>query len=372
MPRFSPERLELARRRRGLTKRALAEAVGITPMTISNYAKLRRSPAPKTVQRFASVLGFPERFFYGSYLDLLDERDTSYRALSKATARQRMQAAGSGDLGILFTDWIDSSLIMPDLDIPQYEIADPELTAASVRAHWRLGEMSIENVVSLLETHGVRVFSLATDTPNLDAFSFWRGETPFVFLNTGKSAERTRMDAAHELGHLVLHKGIRTRDRELEQEAQRFAAAFLMPPASIVSDFPFGHIASLDEYIEVKRLWNVSVTGLIVRMRQLSFINDYRYRTLFTEASIRGFRRDEPNPCEADMSIVFDKLFNPSQEGAKKIGLAASDLQLYPENVYELMYGLTSFLFLALSEQARTTVGRGYGRRPSPERDRPY
>ena len=352
MPRFSPERLEVARRRRGLTKRALAEAVGTTPMTVSNYAKLRRSPKPEIVQRFASVLGFPEQFFYGPYLDLLDEEDTSYRALSKATARQRMQAAGCGDLGILFSDWIDSSLIIPAPDIPEYEIADPEIAAVSVRSYWKLGEMSIANMVSLLETHGVRVFALAIDTPNLDAFSFWHGPTPFVFLNTGKTAERTRMDAAHELGHLVLHKGIRLRNRKLEQDAQRFAATFLMPSASVASDFPFGHFASLDEYIEAKRLWNVSVTSLIVRMRQLGFITEYRYRTLLTEASKRGYRREEPDECPADSSIIFDRLFNPRQEGAKKIGTVAHDLNLYPQHVYELMHRLTSFLLLAFSNTA--------------------
>ena len=350
MPRFSPERLEIARRRRGLTKKALAEAVGVTPVTINNYAQVRRSPAPKTVQRLASILGFPDQFFYGPYLDLLDEKDTSYRALSKATARQRMQAVGSGDLGILFSDWIDTALIMPAPDVPEHEPGDPDLAAVSLRSYWQLGEMSIASMVSLLETHGVRVFAFAIDTPNLDAFSFWHGSTPCVLLNTGKTAERTRMDAAHELGHLVLHKGIQLRSRKLEQEAQRFAATFLMPPASIVSNFPFGHLASLDEYVVAKRLWNVSVTSLIVRMRQLGFITEHRYRTLFTEASKRGYRREEPNECPADTSIVFDRLFNPYQEGAAKVGAVARDLNLYPQHIFELMYRLTTFPLLAFSE----------------------
>ena len=33
----------------------------------------------------------------------------------------------------------------------------------------------------------------------MDAYSFWRRGVPYVFLNTMKSAERSRMDAAHEL-----------------------------------------------------------------------------------------------------------------------------------------------------------------------------
>jgi hypothetical protein len=50
------------------------------------------------------------------------------------------------------------------------------------------------------------VFSLALDAAEVDAFSMWRQSTPYVFLNTKKSAEHGRFDAAHELGHLVLHR----------------------------------------------------------------------------------------------------------------------------------------------------------------------
>ncbi|NTZ43826.1 ImmA/IrrE family metallo-endopeptidase [Altererythrobacter sp. SALINAS58] len=40
----------------------------------------------------------------------------------------------------------------------------------------------------------------------VEAFSFWSGFRPFVFLDSDKtSGARERFDAAHELGHLVLH-----------------------------------------------------------------------------------------------------------------------------------------------------------------------
>ena len=55
-------------------------------------------------------------------------------------------------------------------------------------------------MLHVLEAKGVRVFSLAENTRNVDAFSSWREERPFVFLNMQKTAERSRFDAAHELG----------------------------------------------------------------------------------------------------------------------------------------------------------------------------
>ncbi|MFC8222990.1 hypothetical protein ACFUTY_33075 [Streptomyces sp. NPDC057362] len=48
-----------------------------------------------------------------------------------------------------------------------------EEAAALVRARWGLGNAPIPNAVHRLEAHGVRVFSLSRDRPEVDAFSFW-------------------------------------------------------------------------------------------------------------------------------------------------------------------------------------------------------
>src|SRR5260363_245495 len=84
----------------------------------------------------------------------------------------------------------------------------------------------------------VRVFSLSLDTTDVDAFSLWRQRTPFIFLNTRKSAEHARFDAAHELGHLVLHRHGSPQGREAEKEADTFASAFLMPRATLLTQVP--------------------------------------------------------------------------------------------------------------------------------------
>ena len=345
---FSPERLDIARQRRGLTKRRLAEEAGITPTSLHRYASLRRVPEPEIVDRFASTLDFPKEFFFGQDLDLPPVNGTSYRALSRATARHRMQAEAVGALGILFSGWIHARFNLPLPDIPEYDIDDPEVAAEAVRASWGLGVLSITNMVALLENHGVRVFSLATDTPYLDAFSFWHALTPYVFLNTNTSkttAERLRMDVAHELGHLVLHfkGGAASRDRQAEHDARRFAGAFLIPESSVAANFPLAHLASLDQFRESKRFWNVSVTSLIVRMRELGYLTDYRYRALMVEASMRGYRQNEPDECNPDFSAVLDRLFNPYREDSENARTAAQAMHVHADEVYNLMRGLVPF-----------------------------
>ena len=231
----------MARRRRGRTQRALAESVGLSARSLVRYFKNERDPDSETIQRLASALGFPTQFFYGPTLSEASKEGPSFRALSKMTARQRDQATAIGTLGVYLADWIDDRFNLPEPSIPQYDHVEPEVAAMAVRAQWGLGEVPIRNITHLLEKHGGRIFALSVDTQNVDAFSFWHRETPLIFLNTGTSAERSRMDVAHELGHLVLHgKGGSQRSRSAEQEAQQFGSTFLMPRGSVLGRMKVG------------------------------------------------------------------------------------------------------------------------------------
>lgn len=107
----------------------------------------------------------------------------------------------------------------------------------------------------------------------------------FVFLNTKKSAEHGRFDAAHELGHLVLHRHGSPQGREAEQEANAFASAFLMPRASLLAQAP--HIPTLEHLIKLKKIWSVSVAALTYRLHTVGAISDWHYQTLFVELVTR-------------------------------------------------------------------------------------
>ena len=150
----------------------------------------------------------------------------------------------------------------------------------------------------LLEAKGARIFSLAENTRAVDAYSFWKGNTTFAFLNTLKSAEHGRFDAAHELGHLVLHRhgGAGADDtptgRAVEQEADRFASAFLMPPGSVRALAP--RFARLDHLIQLKKQWTVSVAALVRRLKDLGLLTEWHYRTLCVELSSKGYRTEPP------------------------------------------------------------------------------
>lgn len=234
-PEFNNKRLEFARRRRGITIKSISEAVGITTKSYSNYEKGVRVPPDDTLALLARRLKFPQKFFYLDDPISLDTSCVSFRSLSRMSATVRDKALHAGQIALEFSSWIDKKFELPDPDLPDLRFCTPEAAAESLRNEWGIGERSIKNIVHLLESKGTRAFSLEEETQDLDAYSFWEDEVPFIFLNTRKSVERSRFDAAHELGHLVLHRQGSTRGKGVESEANRFASAFLMPQGSVIA-----------------------------------------------------------------------------------------------------------------------------------------
>src|SRR3546814_9447087 len=115
------------------------------------------------------------------------------------SARERDAALAAGSLAYEVIDWVSERFTLPKADILDLgHERDPASAARMLRQYWSIGEKPVGNMIKLLESKGVHVFSLAEDTKNVDAFSCWRNGKPFVFLNTFKSAERSRFDAAHE------------------------------------------------------------------------------------------------------------------------------------------------------------------------------
>src|SRR5438477_10836433 len=117
------------------------------------------------------------------------------------SAKERHAAITAGNLGMQLSDWVEGEFRLPKTNLPDlsYE-ADPEAAARMLRAFCGLGEKSISNVIALLEVNGIIVFSLSENTAAVNAFSFWRNDRPFIFLNNYKTAENSIYDSAHELG----------------------------------------------------------------------------------------------------------------------------------------------------------------------------
>lgn len=336
---FNAQRLTLARQKHGYTKARLAQLADLAVRSITAYESGTAIPKDDTVDRMASVLGFPASFFCLPDCDTPHLYGVSFRALKGLTASKRDAALASGALAMEVATWIESNFVLPAPDLPAFREYQPETAAAAVRKQWGLGEKPISNCVHLLESKGVRVFSLVEECRELDAYSFWRGDTPFVFLNTMKSSEKSRFDCMHELGHLTMHKfhGV-TRSRETEREADAFASAMLMPSFEIMAHAP--RMPTLRQLIASKKTWNVSAAALAYRMHSLKLISDWHYRTLCIQIAERGYRTQEPESSPRETSQVLKKVFALSRADGVSRSALASALHLNVKDLESLMFGL--------------------------------
>ncbi|MGW3365274.1 ImmA/IrrE family metallo-endopeptidase [Streptosporangium canum] len=196
-------------------------------------------------------------------------------------------------------------------------------------------------MVHLLEANGVRLFSLPPDCLDIDAFSTINSTTSFIFLNTRKTGERGRFDAAHELGHLLLHCEHRIpHGRDSESEANDFASAFLMPRAGIIAQRL--HNASTDRILSAKRKWGVSAMALTYRLHKLGLLSEWRYNQTVKELSRRGYRRGEPDSSMVrESSQLLAKVFEALRHSLKMTsGDIAAKLNIYPEELNDYVFGL--------------------------------
>ncbi|MGW1296634.1 helix-turn-helix domain-containing protein [Streptomyces sp. NPDC002533] len=338
---FTPERLVLARQRRRMTLAALAAKSGVSAQSITAFENSRKQPSEDSLASLADALGYPVRFFSRPAPVELTPDAVSFRAPSKMTALERDSALSSGAIAADLNTWMEERFKLPQPNLPTFPHRSASEAAAQVRAAWGLGESPVPNLVHLLEANGVRVFSLASDCLDADAFSTIKTTTPFVFLNTRKTGQRGRFDAAHELGHLILHCQHRIpRGPATESEADEFASAFLMPKAGILAQQL--HNASVERILSAKRKWGVSAMALTYRLRKLELLSEWRYTQTVKELTRRGYRRGEPDAKEMvrESSQLLAKVLQVLRDQRVSPADVAADLDISPAELNEYVFGL--------------------------------
>ena len=179
--------------------------------------------------------------------------------------------------------------------------------AAAVRMRWNLGERPVYALITLLEEQGVTVVA-GPDEAGFVGLSGWAKNMPVIVLNKTMPPDRTRLTAAHELGHLVM--GSTGDDKRDEDFAFRFAAALLVPAESARHELGnHRRHVELDELGLLKQRWGMSMQAWIRRTSDLGIISNDYYRRLNIRFRKEGWHRTEPFPYRASESpALFQRL----------------------------------------------------------------
>jgi Zn-dependent peptidase ImmA (M78 family)/DNA-binding XRE family transcriptional regulator len=296
---FEPGRLRLARELRGVSQAEVAAKLGATPAAISQFESGATRPSADTVKQLAGQLRVPEAFFA---LPVSDTHEGFFRSLRRTTVSDRRRARAIAHIAHDAAVHPHAAIYFGALKLPtlrvsglSVQIEEIEEYTEIVRRAWRVPRGPAPNLVELLEEHGIVVIRLPLESADVDAFSLPFADRPVIVLGSDKNDRaRSRFDAAHELGHLVIHGDQIWGLPEVEQQAHQFAAAFLLPKEVITRELPTR--VDWPTLFSLKKRWQVSLAALLMRARTLGRMSEATYLTAVKAMSAHGWRRVEPVP----------------------------------------------------------------------------
>lgn len=111
---FNPERVELVRRRLGLTKIGFAQRLGVDRKTIQRFENGDYDLPEVAKVKLLEVSGYPEKFFGRPTPEYPNANAVSFRSLRSLTAGSRDAALAAGSHAYDLNDWIRHRYDLPD------------------------------------------------------------------------------------------------------------------------------------------------------------------------------------------------------------------------------------------------------------------
>ncbi len=308
-------KLKTARSLTGMSTRAVSEKLAkqfpVSHATLANYESGRTVPPMDILAALAELYERPLNWFL--------ERGMGLTGIQYRNLKSRVRMS---DLHAFEADvqrWIDAyvaletrlgrsltkadSVSFPELDNP------PDDLSRFVRRELGISEDEpISSVVEVLERFGIRVLENRTEL-RIDGLAAKYDGRFVVVLNPTVSNDRARLNAAHELGH-VLYRDCESEDaadKTAEQRAFEFASHLLLPNSQLKSAFEGQSMVRL---VQFKERFGISLAAMVYRAEKLHFIPKPTAKMLWIEFTRRGWKTKEPGSVRPDRATRFEQLID--------------------------------------------------------------
>lgn len=320
---FVGENLTNLRIMHGYSRKQLSEQLGVTEQAVWQYENAYTSPKVPIVNELKRIFSVKSKYFYTK--DMLTQRNNAanidvmniaYRSKVMNVISKTQTEAKHVEYLDTFINYITAQISLPTLNIIQLReeaieymnhTDDDRTTQIHYVAHLARQRLNMEpsmneNLMFRIEKSGVYVFEKAIGE-EIDAYSLWtRNDRPFIILgNIKRSAVRRNFDIAHELGHLLLHYRLefvnldRKEHKLIENEANLFAGAFLLPEEEFSSDMnDITYKTNPDQYLDLKNKWKTSLQVLGYRAAHLGMMEAKDHRNFYATMHRRGYLEKEP------------------------------------------------------------------------------
>lgn len=382
---FQKDRLGQILAARRLTQVQLASMVEVSPATISKWRAGTQAPERDALERLAGVVNVTPEWFTrapGAKVSLpLFRSNASAHVAARAMLEARLEWAQ--DVAAALMEYVD----YPDVNLPTRTYTNPEeITAEDIekaacecRDVWRLGRSAIQDLALAVEGAGIILVREETGVAQIEGLSAWSEVLgrPLILLSADKdNGYRSRFDLAHEIGHLVLHRHIQrttdsVRHKLMEQQAHRFAGAFLLPAETFATEVRVP--PTLDDLLLLKRRWGVSAAAIIMRLKALELLDDDGALMLFKRRSARWGAKSEPGDGDRKpeqprllrrtIDLLVEEKVMPLDAIPRHIGLAAVDVEALaglPEGYFQGKTNVVEFARLkATPKLSDDSLGQG-------------
>jgi len=295
------------------------------------------------MEAIADVLRFPISFFRQPTPPELAKGTLLFRAKAGLGKRFVSQAHAHAQIVFELAWKMASNVTIIPVRVPVSD--DPIDAAREVRSLMHATDGPITELLRSIERLGVWLVPLPHSN-ECDAFAVWAGpdrSVPVIGVVNDRPGDRMRMNLAHELGHLVLHREFVSSSRLLEEQAYTFAAELLMPASTIIEDLRQEKL-SLFRLAQLKNKWLVSMQALARRARELQVITERQYRYLMQQISMRGWRTAEPQFAEIKLEKprAIRKMIEVAFGANAKQDVIAREFNVSPEFLNELISGFAA------------------------------
>jgi len=281
------------RRAADITQEDLAEKLGITQAALSRYENDLRDPDDEMIGKLADALGVTPAFLRHEFrmqgaiaadAHMRRQKTTKPSDWKRVEARLNLLRMHSSYLLERVPMRSQQHVIQVDPDDQS-----PAEAARMLRAAWRMPIGPVKGLIRWVEAAGIMVVEEDFGTHRIDGMSQWAGEHAVIILNASLPVDRKRLTVGHELGHLVLHATYM--DADVEEQANQFAAEFLMPEHVIEPELVN---LTLGKLSDMKLEWGVSMQAVFERAYRLGKVTSDDRQRFYRQLNSRGWKTREP------------------------------------------------------------------------------
>ncbi len=309
---------------RSLSKKELANKIGVTPMAITNYENGTRSPHIEIIKKCAEVLGVTVSDFLVSRNQQLIFVHNEFRKNSTLSESKKQLIQESVEE--YFSRFMDAVEILGGETLPESPVChcltmtdNPENDASQLRKHLSFAnDGPIEDLIGKLENKGFLIYLQQIDDDKFSGINGFVNNRPYIMLNDNMSTERKRSTIVHELAHLMFDWSTSNNPKQvdIETRATAIAGAFLFPKVDAIRELGIHRSYISNDMQLVAKEYGISMWLLTKRAFLCKIITKPAEEAAYKRFSQLGWNKKEPSRIAAEEPSLFNQLvFRAINEG---------------------------------------------------------